>query len=238
MKLEKFSTQEEFNNASTSFIANFISKKPASIVALSGGSTPGPIYAQLAQQSSVNLNQAHFMQVDERYVPANHQDSNHKLITETLLSNKKIAKKNFHFFDTSLPIEKCLNKYEEEIKNLNHNISTSADTNLNDTTQLNHVLTILGIGPDGHTASLFPNSQALKESRFVAHTTTNRFAIKDRLTITFPVIMASETILVLMKGKSKETVLDELINSSKTIQEYPAKKLLEHRNLSIFFGDF
>ncbi len=218
-QLQTFHSLEEFITASTDFIAIHCPKKdhpgaPVAAIGLSGGSTPGPIYSALGQSSDIEFSKVEFFQVDERYVPADHDDANYKMIKATL-------QKPFHYFDTSLTIEECVDKYAKELATINPTV------------------TILGIGPDGHTASLFPDSPALTETtKTTAHTTTAEFAIHDRLTITFPIILSSKTLLVLMKGRAKKEVLDTVLNSDKSIADCPAKKLLEHPNLHIFFGDF
>lgn len=173
-------------------------------LALSGGSTPKKVYEALPPLPNVE-----FFQVDERYVPLTSNDSNHKLILNTINPEK------FHFFDTSLPIEDCLEQYQSELP------KDPFD------------LIILGIGPDGHTASLFPHSPALEEKNPVSYTTTDDFAVHDRLTLTFPVIMKAKKLLVLLKGAEKRQLLDKLTTKPIKTEEFPAKKLLEHPNLDI-----
>lgn len=146
--------------------------------------------------------QADFYQVDERYVAPTDENSNQKMIAAAI-------GKDFHHFDTSLSIEEALNKYEQEI------------------TKTNFDVCILGIGPDGHTASLFPGSPALNETRAVAHTQTEEFNIKDRLTITFPKILASKKLLVLLKDKQE--ILAKLQGGA----AIPAQRLLQHPSLQV-----
>lgn len=173
-------------------------------LALSGGSTPRKIYEALPSLPSVE-----FFQVDERYVPVTSDDSNHKLILDTINPEK------FHAFDTSLPIEDSLDEYESQLP------EDPFD------------LIILGIGTDGHTASLFPGSDALEETRPVAYTTTDEFAVHDRLTITFPVIMKAKKLLVLLKGQEKQELLNKMTGTKNSVEELPAQKLLAHPNLDI-----
>ncbi len=175
-----------------------IKKISPKTVALSGGNTPKNLYKKMSELSLKNVE---FFQVDERYVQKEHEDSNYKMIQERL-------EKDIHHFDTSLSIPESLEKYKKELPE-------------------QFDLTILGIGNDGHTASLFPNTAALHSQEKVAHTKN----IQDRLTITFPIILNSKNILVLLKNKKE--VLEELKNPSKTIEEFPCLKLLEHQNLEI-----
>ena len=95
-------------------------------------------------------------------------------------------------------------------------------------------MVILGIGKDGHTASLFPNDKAALDSvKSAIHTTTKTFAVKDRLTISMKKIKESKNALLLIKGKEKQKVLNELLNSTKDIYKIPAKGILENQNLLI-----
>ena len=194
MQINEFQNEEYFINASLELIKKLSPKT----IALSGGSTPKNLYKKMSELPFDNVK---FFQVDERYVPKEHDDSNYKMIKETL--NKEI-----HHFDTSLSIPESLEKYKEELPE-------------------QFDLIILGIGNDGHTASLFPNTEALNSKEKVAQTKN----IQERLTITFPVILNSKNILVLLKNKKK--VLEELKNPSKTIKEFPSLELLEYGDLII-----
>lgn len=210
MQIQNYSTEKEFVDASIEFIKKICNKKEIIRIGLSGGSSPIPVYKALAKED-LPFERMEFYQVDERYVPKNHKDSNYKLIKNTLLKNPKVKK--FYFFDTRLEVPEALKKYKKELP------ESPLD------------LLIMGIGPDGHTASLFPaknelNKKALQTLSPVAHTQTDEFAIKDRLTITFPLILKSKKILILLKGKEKEETLKKIIQSKKGYKDYPAKKIL------------
>jgi 6-phosphogluconolactonase len=186
-------------------------------IALSGGSTPKKIYSEIAKK--IPLKNIIFYQVDEKYVPKKHTDSNYWLIKKTILSNPKNQPKAFHYFDTSLPIKKSLKKYSIELP------KTPFD------------LVILGIGNDGHIASLFPNSPALKVKKSqVANTKTRKFKVYNRLTLTYPPILNAKKILVLLKNKPD--VVNELINGKKNMTSFPAKVISGHNKLSILHLDF
>ena len=190
MHIQEFTNQEEWVAAGLKLIPQ------SGKIALSGGTTPAPLYKQLPQSPT-------YYQIDERYVPKADKDSNQKMIREAFSPQK------FYAFNTSLPIEESLKEYESHLPE-------------------NFDLTILGIGEDGHFASLFPHQNPQGKT---AHTQTENFAIKDRLTLTAETILKSKAILVLLKNKGQ--VLEELKNPTKSPEEFPALKLDNHPNLSI-----
>lgn len=219
MDLHTFTDPEEFVKKSTDFIAHVCSESAKTVrIGLSGGFTPGPIYESLSKRDNIEFDQVEFYQIDERYVPKDHPDSNYNMIYTSLIQPLEMKLKAFYYFDTSLPVVECINKYEKIMR-----------TKIFD-------LSILGMGEDGHIASLFPHTEALaNETNLALHTTTEKYPIKDRLTVTLPVILASKKILLVLSGKQKEKTLKDLIHSNKTIDEMPAKALLSHKNLTIYF---
>lgn len=219
MSYHTFSTEKDFVSSSVKVISDIISGGSAKI-GLSGGKTPLPVYRQLANES-LNFQATSFYVVDERYVDVSSSDSNYKMLVESLGS--AIAESaGFFGFDTSLSKEESLRSYEEKLKSV-----------------MPLDLCILGLGTDGHVASLFRLGSALKETeKLVANTHTYEFAVYERLTMTFPAIMQSKKILLLVAGKKKKEVIDFLLHKDFSVDDFPAKKLLEHKNLEIYFGDY
>ncbi len=219
MKIRLFTNEEDYIQESIKFIEDLCVTTIQNVqIGLSGGSTPAPIYRAMAKSKTVCFSLIDFWQIDERYIDHDRPESNHKMISDNLLfQDEKPA--SFHFFDTSTSIEKALQKYEEDMKN---NLTNGFD------------LLILGIGKDGHTASIFPHSKTVNDrDRLVAHTKTQKFPVKDRLTITFPAIYNSKKVLILLKGKEKTEILSELTAGNKTPEEFPAKKLVKHHDVTI-----
>lgn len=219
MNIKIFIKEYNFIQSGTDLISDICRKQENVSIALSGGSTPGELYKSIAEDERIPFEKINLWQVDERYVPKNSSDSNYKLISDTILAGER-KPKSFHHFDTSLKIDEALNKYEKELNEYGKPFD----------------LTILGVGEDGHTASLFPNSDALKEKdKKVAHTTTGNHKIKDRLTLTFPQILSSKAVLILLQGDLKEATLNEFTSGLKSSDEFPVKKLLMHPDLHIHY---
>lgn len=214
MDVKTFETAAEFSAAAVDFIRAVIQSNSSARIALSGGSTPEPVYRALAQTELPEG--VEFFQVDERCISPDDPQSNQFMIRSAL------PHITLHAFNPKLPISEALETYERR--------------DLFDLEPNPFDLCILGIGPDGHTASLFPNDPALKEKkRAVAHTETQTFKVADRLTLTFPPLLASKKILVLLKGRDKSDVIRELQEGEKSDSEFPAKRLLKSHTLTIFY---
>jgi 6-phosphogluconolactonase len=217
--IKKFSSESEFIETVASEIRASILKKTSEgkifRLALSGGSTPGPIYRRLAEQD-IPWDQVEVYLVDERYVPLDHPHSNYHMIRETLLDH--VNPKKVVYFDTSLPIEDSLKKYESRL-----------DPSQNDFFDL----VLLGVGTDGHTASLFPNSPALEEKeRWVAHATTDQFDVRDRLTLTFPALESSYEQFFLVKNKME--ILERIKSQDQTL---PATRIAQKPNTLFYVSN-
>lgn len=226
MNIQIFGHKEEFLQAALDVIAQSLSfVDDTFFLALSGGSTPVQVYRALAQHKTIPFEKIELFQVDERYVPPDHPESNYRLIRENLLEplHNRFPKrqvKDFVFFDTTLSPEQSLQKYALKLKKKEKIFD----------------LTILGIGIDGHFASLFPFCEALVKSiEPVAHTVTQQFSIPDRLTLTLEPILKSRNILVLLQGQQKKFLLQKLGDRTLQIQEFPAAALQSHPALHVFF---
>lgn len=224
MDIRIFNDETEFLRAGLDFFLAQYGDKTFRL-ALSGGTTPGPFYSALAEQQSpqgpIDFSKMELFQVDERCVSRDDPESNYRLINESLLKKLKAQPREFHAVKTNLPIEEAVTTYENQLFDL-------AEHPLD--------FTVLGMGPDGHIASLFPGTPALKEKkRLVAHSQTDHFKIKDRITLTLPPILKSRAILVLVKGRDKESAIEELRHGAKPVNEFPARALEEHGNCVIHF---
>jgi len=151
-------------------------------VALSGGSTPKPAYRAAARLAS-DWSRVELWWADERCVPPDDERSNYRLVRESLLDRLDRGAAIEHRIRGELRREQAAETYEAELKGVVFD------------------LVLLGIGPDGHTASLFPNDPALEELR--RRSVAVRRADVDRVTVTIPALNASETVVFLAVGEEK-----------------------------------
>lgn len=224
-------SEEEFEQKAfdliKSAITSSIASKGSSVVGLSGGSTPKPIYRKLGEDSSIHWSEVTLVLIDERYVPSDDSDSNQAMIRSALLEDSS-RKPRVIFPDTALPLDRCIAEYAKGIEGLTMDVA------------------VLGMGPDGHIASLFP---PLEREAFgpeaVIHTTTrstgshstgsgqagrtDRFAVRDRISLTLPVLKAARQRIFLITGREKSELLSEMLSSNEDASMYPAQCLLDER---------
>jgi 6-phosphogluconolactonase len=151
-------------------------------VALSGGSTPRPAY-EAAARLEPDWSRVEVWWADERCVPPDDERSNHRLVRESLLDRLDRPPLTVHRVRGELPADEAADRYEAELEGVSFD------------------LVLLGIGADGHTASLFPNDPALDEQRRRAVAVPR--ADIDRVTVTAPQLNASETVVFLVTGEEK-----------------------------------
>lgn len=200
--------------------------------ALSGGSTPKGLYAMLASdpyRDRVPWSKVHLFWGDERCVSPEHSDSNYRMIRELLLDRIKIPEKNIH----RMPAEQddpmhAAREYEQTIRAFFHTEAGSLPR---------FDLIILGMGEDGHTASLFPGTSALKETdRLVSANYIEKLGAY-RLTLTVPVINQAAHVLFLISGESKAVVLKEVLEGEYRPQQLPSQLIRPAQGRLLFIVD-
>lgn len=172
-------------------------------VALSGGSTPAMVFDTLAKKykNSLEWNRIHFFWSDERMVPPHHPRSNYRMAQLHLLNKVPVPQDNIHRFLTERSVLEACDSFKKEIQNF-FQIEAGKWPSFD--------LIFLGLGEDGHTASLFSGSKALKN--LTDYVTTVDRAEETRLTFTYPLINAAKEVAVLVMGEEKkEMVLNSLM---------------------------
>ncbi|MDA9339655.1 6-phosphogluconolactonase [Polaribacter sp.] len=206
---------DSFNDFSANFIKNRIEKITTDRkinIALSGGSTPLPILKKL-KQFDLKWNLINFFLVDERVVSLESSESNYKNIRDVFFDF--LPSQNFPILKESNPIDKVVALYQKSI-------SQHVPLDANNIPKFD--LIILGMGNDGHTASLFPDTKALDEKKaFVIKNYVPKFE-SYRITLTYPVLLNSEQSIVLLKGEDKLKIYKEIMDG--VGEKYPITKLL------------
>jgi 6-phosphogluconolactonase len=172
-------------------------------VALSGGETPFDFYQRLGQSDQLPWEKTHLFLVDERFLPYDDQDSNWGMLRRTLLIRGQVPRENIHPIPTEASdLRTAARKYEEDLKNF---------FQLSEGELPEFDLILLGIGEDGHTASLFPGDPALKETSRLAVAVIPTKARHPRITLTLPVLNQGRNVIFLVSGKNKASVLERVI---------------------------
>jgi 6-phosphogluconolactonase len=186
-------------------------------VALAGGNTPRRVYELLATggfRDRVDWSQVHLFFGDERCVPPEHPDSNYSMVYEALILKVPIPAKNVHRIIGEGNAKENALGYENELRAFFAGLAWP-----------DFDLVLLGMGEDGHTASLFPSSAALKEiSRWVVPTRNDQ-AGQDRITITVPVFNHARRIMFLITGKKKAQRLKEVLRPQPGSEQLPIQAI-------------
>ncbi|MBL8090836.1 MAG: 6-phosphogluconolactonase [Anaerolineales bacterium] len=182
------------------------------LVSLAGGSTPMKLYEKLADVK-IDWSRVHFFWGDERCVPID-DDGNSFGQTKKILFNK-IGATNIHRVNTDLDIDSATKDYI-------HTLSLFASPPLNFP---RFDLVILGLGEDGHTASLFPNSIVDVNEPVIAVTAQYQDRPANRITLTQKVFNEAREIWFLVTGKNKADILNTVVNGEKNLELYPAQRI-------------
>jgi len=211
-----FPDKEAFYDAAVDLFINqaqeSIEKQDRFTAALSGGGTPEPVYAALGAEQNrerVNWLKVHLFWGDERHVPPTDPDSNYRMVKEALLDKVPIPDENVHRVPAEMDVRLAAFSYEEELRGFFKG----------EWPRFNLVL--LGMGVDGHTASLFPHSAGLNEENrwFIANYAPERETW--RLTLTKNAINAAKLVVVLVHGDSKAQMINDVLTGPNLPQEKP-----------------
>jgi len=197
-----------------------VSRNGRFTLVLSGGSTPRELYHLLAREYREEMpwSQTHLFWGDERFVPQDHLENNFGMAYQILISRIPVPPENIHPMLTTLnsPAQAAL-QYEKILKDFfgwehrTENFSTFD-------------LVILGVGEDGHTASLFPLNLVLKENeRWVAAVQAPfDYRIGNRITLTLPVLNSAKRVFFLASGEKKREIIKAVLQEEPAPSKYPA----------------
>ena len=209
-------------------IADAIRQRGRASIALSGGSTPKRLYQLLTQPPysvAIDWSKVHLFFADERFVPHDDADSTVRLVRETLLAGVKVPEDHFHTMPTTgATPEACAAQYEETLRQHFGSEDTAFD------------LTFLGMGPDGHTASLFPGFPVAEG--LVAPVYDSPKPPPVRLTLTYGSLRKSRAIWFLVTGADKAEPLEAAFASDpQDASALPAARIFDREGHSLWLTD-
>jgi 6-phosphogluconolactonase len=203
--------------------ADFVEWLTPSTIVLSGGSTPKALYSLLSKRN-IAWNNTHFFWGDERPVIPDHPESNYRMARESLLDHIRIPGNHVHRIAAELGPETAAVQYEAEIRTFFSSVPSFE-------------LVLLGLGEDGHTASLFPETEALHvQDRLVVANDVSKLNTK-RITMTFPILNAANCILFLVSGESKALALKQIWKGEYDPLKFPAQAIYPANGELYFFVD-
>jgi 6-phosphogluconolactonase len=206
-----------------------ISKRDRCTVGLSGGHTPPLLYEQItgAYKSKVDWSKVHFFMSDERCVPPDHKDSNWGMADRLLFSPLKIKEDNLHPLENQASDPKgSAEAYEQMIRQL-FGVSKTEIPSFD--------IIQLGMGPDGHTASLFPGTAALKEEKRLVVDNFVQKLESYRITFTFPMLNHARHIIFMLEGAEKSHVFAEAVQTELT--HFPVQRVQPVDGDVVWFTD-
>lgn len=202
----------------TRFFFEALKGKDQFTVALSGGSTPKLLFQLWAEKhtTDVDWSKIRFFWGDERCVPPNHEESNYGMTKSLLFNHIDIPEENVHRVIGEADPEAEALRYAEEISD---NTDTEDGYPVFD-------LVILGMGSDGHTASIFPHEMELLEVEKFCAVATHPESGQKRVSITGPVINRARTVAFLVTGTSKLEKVNSILGKEEDAKQYPAAHVM------------
>ena len=197
-------------------------------VALSGGSTPKFWFEELAKnhKQDVEWERVHFYWGDERCVPPNDEDSNYRMTRKYLLDHIDIPKENIHRIQGERKPEEAARIYGEELLKFTAENSIPVFD-----------LMILGMGEDGHTASIFPHQIEVWDCSDLCVVATHPISGQQRVSLTGKVINQARSIAFLITGRGKAEKVMEILYKKSDSDRYPASRVLQGKGDLTWFLD-
>jgi len=205
-----------------------IRNKGRFIVSLAGGSTPKRMYEILSEppfKDALPWDKVYVIWGDERCVPDDSPESNSRMAREAWLNQVAIPEGNIYAIDGTLPPEEAAAQYETELRELFQGDQPAID------------LCLLGLGDDGHTASLFPHTTILEErQKWVREVYVEKMQ-SWRITLTVPIIRAATQIAFLVSGAKKVDILPKVLYGPHMPEEYPSQFIIKENPAVYWFLD-
>ncbi len=200
----------ELSNAGATLFAesagHAIERKGLFTVALSGGSTPRGMHRRLAEEplrSRISWDQTHIFWVDERCVPVEDPASNYGVACKDFIDRVPMIKTNLHPMPVHMVPYEGATHYQREITGFFKTASNEIPV---------FDLIMLGIGTDGHTASLFPGTPALQEQKQLISVVKGGMPNVNRLTMTYPILNHAREVIFLASGKGKAGIIQAILD--------------------------
>jgi 6-phosphogluconolactonase len=238
-----FDSEEKLNAAAAEHITAAaivaVEERGRFLLVLSGGATPRGVYLGLASEHAerIDWSRAHLFWGDERCVAPDHPQSNYGMANESLLRRVSLPAANVHRIRGEEPPERAAMMYDRELAEF-FRAATPADLG----SEYAFDLVLLGVGDDGHTASLFPDSPALTVTGWAASARAPEpAAVAERVTLTLPAINSARECLFLVTGAAKRQVAQQILSSSAAADDggsplLPAARV-RPRGRSVWFLD-
>ncbi len=236
MEIQRVADQEGVSRAAAGLFVRLaqqaVAERGRFVVALAGGSTPRDVYRRLATsplRERVPWEKIEFFWGDERPVPADHADSNYRMAWESFLSSVPVAAEQIHrMHGERADLEEAASEYEREIGEV-FGVPTHSEPPSFD-------LILLGMGADGHTASLFPGSGALSVvDRWVVESSGPESG--RRLTLTLPVLNRARCVCFLVSGRAKAKTLAAVIEGPRAPERLPSQAVAPSEGRLVWIFD-
>jgi len=221
VEIRTLNTPQELFGAAAELVASAANEAVAErgrfSIALSGGSTPKSLYTLLATNARTSLpwDRMFFFFGDERHVPPTDPESNYRMADEAMLSKVPVAQTNVFRVEAENPdAAAAAQAYEQTLRKffaLEAGQLPAFD------------LILLGMGPDGHTASLFPGTEGLNEKTKLVVANWVEKLKTHRISLTLPVLNAARCVAFLVSGTDKAPVLKSVLEGNVPGEQYPAK---------------
>lgn len=217
MNIQIYNNLEELNQSFTEWIKELLEEKDKLTISLSGGSTPKSLFDYWSKNhaSDIDWSKLYFFWGDERCVPPTDSESNYKMTRDHLLNHVPVPEKNiFRIKGENEPAEEAINYSETLEKELEMvNGIPSFD------------LVILGMGDDGHTASIFPYEMNLWDSKKHCVVGTHPDSGQKRVSLSGTTINNAKNIAFLVTGAGKAEKVKEIVGGSEGSEKYPAARV-------------